>query len=218
MGLGSHLGPGGFHRDAGVTVAVGGVTEHFGDRHAGPPSSGDEASCLGPIRVVGRRRGDTEDELIVVVGEHMGLVAIDPLGGTLATVAHVRVDHRDHPVPGDAVTDPGAATIDRGLLDVLVDDPLQQAARLGQLVVAGSCGEDLVRHLDETSQLGPPGRTVSPVDAGLTVDDPVGGPAQLLGQRLGAAGGTDHLGDRLAGSQAIGWGWGSRYRNSGRAE
>ena len=65
------------------------------------------------------------------------------------------------------MTDPGAATIDRGLLDVLVDDPLQQAARLGQLVVAGSCGEDLVSHLDEASQLGSPGRTVSPVDAGL---------------------------------------------------
>jgi hypothetical protein len=39
-------------------------------------------------------------------------------------MAHVRVNHRDHPVRRDAVTDPGAATIDRGLLDVLVDDPL----------------------------------------------------------------------------------------------
>jgi hypothetical protein len=71
------------HRHAGVSVAIGGVTEHLGDRRAGTPSRGDEASCLGSIRVVGRRRGDTEDEIVVMVGEHTGLVAIDPLGGLL---------------------------------------------------------------------------------------------------------------------------------------
>src|SRR5439155_12775603 len=79
LGLGGDLGPGRFDRFSGVPVAVGGVAQHFPDGNAGCFGVGDHAGQLGTVRIVGRGGRDVEDQLAVVVGDHVGLVAVDPL-------------------------------------------------------------------------------------------------------------------------------------------
>ena len=98
LGLGGYLRADRFDRDAGVAIAISGVAEHLADRHTRLPGGVDQPGGLGAVGHVGRGGRHCQDQLVVVIGEHVRLVAIDPLGGALATMTHVGIDHRDDPV------------------------------------------------------------------------------------------------------------------------
>jgi len=80
---------------------------------------------------------------VIMIGEHMGLVTIDPARLALAAVAHLGIHHRDHPVGRHAVTDRRAGPIVGRLVDVLVDDAFQQLPRLATLLMVGGDRQQL---------------------------------------------------------------------------
>jgi len=66
---------------------------------------GEEREGAVGVRGVAGAHRDAEDELCLLVGHHVELVAVKAPGRGLAAVAHLGIGDRDDPVGGDALAD-----------------------------------------------------------------------------------------------------------------
>ena len=193
---------------AGAAVAVGGIAHGLLNRHTGVDLALlHQFQRSQVVRSVARQYVHRRNQLGIGVHHNPRLVPVEPFTAALVAVAHLRIMHRQHPVPAHPVLEAHsiiaiAMAIAAPALDVLKQQLPQQLRRryksLALLTVLGQLPLRLPRQLQQAVGVGHnPGQQgrarplVRPVDGRLSLD--AGGKVPPVSPGLGPFPDADSL-------------------------
>ena len=163
------------------------------------------ASCLGPVRNIRCCGRNIKDQFVVVIGDDVGLVSVDPFRAALTAVTHLGINNRHDTVLGDTTANVRTLPVIRMNIDVLIDDAFQQFTSLNKVATADSRVEDRAGRRHQPTQLGASHRGIGAIisDQSYRTNQWWPYPQQRLGCGAGAPWELDRLPKELLTTAAI---------------